>query len=118
MGRTSLPSLSPSMNPGDILEGRGVLLQQGRLVAGVDYHLTIPRQTHFIVVPPAGIRPDYEAHLGGFILVNPADADQVSLTEYTLELADKTKKTILVERRYKEMRHKGEPRVSFWVKVS
>jgi hypothetical protein len=106
------------MNPGDILEGRGALLQHGRLVARVDYHLTIPRQIHFIVVPPAGIRPDYEAHLGGFILVSPADADQVALTEYTLELADKTKKTIWVERRYKEMKHKGEACVSFWVKVS
>jgi hypothetical protein len=105
------------MNPGDTLEGRGVLLQQGRLVAGVDYHLTIPRQTHFIIVPSGGVRPDYEAHLGGFILLAPADADRVSLAEYTLELADKTKKIVRVERRYKKMKHKGQERVSFWVKV-
>ena len=105
------------MNPGDTLEGRGVLLQHGRLVADVDYHLTIPRQIHFIIVPTGGFHPDYEAHLGGFILLTPADADKISLTEYTLELADKTKKTIRVDRRYKETKHKGEARVSFWVKV-
>jgi hypothetical protein len=56
-----------SMNPGDSLEGRGVLLQHGRLIADVDYHLTIPRQTHFILVPTGGFRPDYEAHLAGVI---------------------------------------------------
>jgi hypothetical protein len=105
------------MNPGDTLEGRGLLLQHGRLVAGVDYHLTIPRQTHFIIVPPGGLQPDYEAYLGGFILLAPADADKISLAEYTLELADKTKKTLRVERRYKQTEHKGETRISFWVKV-
>ena len=105
------------MKPGDTLEGRGVLLQHGRLIADVDYHLTIPRQTHFIIVPTGSFRPDYEAHLAGFILLTPADADKISLTEYTLELADKTKKIIRVERRYKETKHKGEIRVSFWVKV-
>jgi hypothetical protein len=105
------------MNPGDTLEGRGMLLQQGRLVAGVDYLLTIPHQTHFIIVPPEGMRPDYEAHLGGFILLAPADADKVSLAEYILELADKTKKNIQVERRYKKIKHKGQERISFWVKV-
>ena len=105
------------MNPGDTLEGCGVLLQQGRLIADVDYHLTIPRQIHFIVIPTGSFRPDYEAHLGGFILLTPADADKISLTEYNLELADKTKKTIRVESRYKETKHKGEARVSFWVKV-
>lgn len=94
-----------------------MLLQQGRLVAGVDYHLTIPRQTHFIIVPSEGIRPDYEAHLGGFILLAPADADKISLADYTLELADKSKKNIHVERRYKKIKHKGEVRISFWVKV-
>lgn len=105
------------MNPGDTLEGRGVLLQQGRLVAGVDYHLTIPRQTHFIIVPAEGVRPDYQAHLAGFILLAPADADKISLADYTLELADKSKKNIRVERRYKQIKRKGEVRISFWVKV-
>jgi hypothetical protein len=105
------------MNPGDTLEGRGALLQQGRLVAGVDYHLTIPRPPHFIIVPPDGLRPDYETHLAGFILLTPSDAAKISLAEYTLELADKTKKSILIERRYKKIKHKGEERISFWVKV-
>jgi hypothetical protein len=105
------------MNPGDTLEGRGVLLQQGRLVAGVDYHLTIPRPAHFFIVPPGGLRADYEAHLAGFILLTPADVAKISLAEYTLELADKTKKSIRIERRYKKIKHKGEERISFWVKV-
>ncbi len=106
------------MNPGDTLTGRGLLLQHGRLVADVDYHLTIPRQTHFIIVPSGGFADDYEAHLSGFILLTPADAAKITLTEYTLELADKTKKIIRVERRYKEINHHGEERVSFWVKVT
>lgn len=105
------------MNPGDTMTGRGLLLQQGRLVVSVDYHLTIPHQTHFIIVPPGGFADDYEAHLGGFILLTPADAAKISLVEYTLELADKTKKNIRVERHYKEINHHGEKRVSFWVKV-
>jgi hypothetical protein len=105
------------MNPGDTLEGRGVLLQQGHLVARVDYHLTIPRQTHFIIVPAEGVRPDYEAHQGGFILLAPTDADKIFLADYTLELADKSKKNIRIERRYKKIKHKGEIRISFWVKV-
>jgi hypothetical protein len=74
------------MNPGDTLEGHGALLQQGRLVAGVAYHLTVPGQT-------------------------------ISLAEYTLELADKSKRTIRIERRYKKMKHKGQERISFWVKI-
>lgn len=105
------------MNPGDILEGSGVLLQQGRLIARVDYHLTIPRETHFVINPTGSFRLDYEDHLGGFVLLAPDDAEKISLTEYTLELTNKNKKTIRVERRYKEIRHKGEERVSFWVKV-
>ncbi len=105
------------MNPGDTLEGRGLLLQHGRLIASVDYHLTIPRQIYFVINPIGSFHPDYEAYLGGFILLTPADAEKISLIEYTLELADKTKKTIRVERRYKNMKHKGEERVSFWVKV-
>jgi hypothetical protein len=105
------------MNPGDTLEGRGALLQQGRLVAGVDYHLTIPRPAHFMIVPPGSLRPDYETYLAGFILLTPADVAKISLAEYTLELADKTKKSIRIERRYKKIKHKGEERISFWVKV-
>jgi hypothetical protein len=44
-------------------------------------------------------------------------AAEISLTQYTLELADKTRKTIQVERRYKKMKYRGEERISFWVKV-
>ena len=105
------------INPGDVLEGQGLLLQRGRLIAKVDYHLTIPGQTHFFINPTGKIRPDYEAHAGGFILLAPEDAEKFSLTDYTLELANKSKKTIRVERRYKKIKHKNQSRVSFWVKV-
>ncbi|GAB4414713.1 MAG: hypothetical protein Fur0044_09570 [Anaerolineae bacterium] len=105
------------MNPGDTLAGHGLLLQQGRLIANVDYHLAIPRQTHFVIVPSDGLSGDYGAYLGGFILLTPADAAKIALAEYTLELADKTKKLIRIERRYKEINHRGEKRVSFWVKA-
>ncbi len=105
------------MNPGDILEGRGLLLQHGRLIAHIDYHLTIPTQTHFVINPTGSFSLDYEDYLAGFILLASDDAEKISLTEYTLELADKSKKNILVERRYKDIEHKGEARVSFWVKV-
>ncbi len=106
------------MNPGDVLEGRGLLLQHGRLIAGVDYHLTIPHQTHFIINPTGGLQFDYDDHLGGFILLAPDDAEKVSVsTEYTLELASKSKKTVRIERRYKKIKRQGKARISFWVKV-
>lgn len=105
------------MNPGDSLEGHGQLLRHGQLIAQVEYHLTIPREIYFAVNPTGGFNPDYEAHLGGFILLNPADAAKISLIDYTLELADKSKKAIHVERRYKEVKYQGHVRVSFWVKV-
>jgi hypothetical protein len=105
------------MNPGDTFEGRGLLLEHGRLIAAVEYHLTIPHETHFVINPTGSFDFDYEDHLGGFILLRPDDAEKISLTEYTLELVNKSKKSIRVERRYKEIKHKGQPRVSFWVKV-
>ena len=104
-------------NPGDVLEGQGNLLQQGRRVANVDYHLTIPNLTHFLINPTGKIQSDYTEHAGGFILLTPEDAENISLTEYTLELSDKSKHTIHIERRYKRIKHKGETRISFWVKV-
>jgi len=109
--------LAESMNPGDVLEGRGCLLHQGRLVAPVDYHLTIPRETHFVINPTGSFSLDYDQHLGGFILLSLNEADNISLADYTLELADKSKKTIRVERRYKKIRFNGQLRISFWVKV-
>lgn len=104
-------------NPGDVLEGSGALLEHGRLIANVEYHLTVPTRTHFLVNPTGKLRNDYADHVGGFILLAPADARQIELTAYTLELADKSKKTIRVERRYKQLKFKGKPRVSFWIKV-
>ena len=106
---------TPLINPGDVLQGHGALLRRGRLIAAVDYHLTIPSQTHFLINPTGKLRLDYEDHAGGFILLKPDDAETLSLTDYTLELANKSKKNITVERRYKEITHKGQPRVSFWV---
>ncbi len=106
------------MNPGDTLEGHGLLLQHGRRIADIDYHLTVPTQTHFVINPTGNLRFDYDDYLGGFILLTPGDAEKISLAdEYTLELAGKTRKNIRVERRYKEVQHKGEKRVSFWVKA-
>lgn len=104
------------MNPGDTLEGSGLLLQHGRLVARVDYHLAIPRATHF-ALNPRSLHLDYESHLSGFILLSPAAAADLDLAVYTLELADKSKRAIRIERRYKKIKHKGEPRISFWVTV-
>jgi len=109
--------VSSLANPGDTLEGRGTLLQQGRFIASVDYHLTIPSQTHFIINPTGNFRSDYESHAGGFILLDPKDADKIELAEYTLELFNKTQKNIRVERRYKQIKRKGQTRISFWVKV-
>ena len=105
------------MNPGDVLEGRGRLLQHGRLVADLDYHLTIPRDLYFVINPTGSLHLDYEDYLGGFILVRPDEAEKILLTDYVLELADKSKKSIRVERRYKKTRHSGKDRISFWVRV-
>lgn len=94
-----------------------MLLQHGRLIAEVDYHLAVPTEVHFIINPASILHPNYDLYLSGFILLTPAEAEKISLAEYTLELADKTKKTIRVERRYKQMKHKGADFISFWVKV-
>jgi hypothetical protein len=105
------------MNPGDTLEGRGTLLQHGRFIAEVDYYLMIPTQSHFLMNPSGKLRFDYEAHLGGFVLIAPADEAKISLAEYTLELASKHKKAVQIERRYKEIDHHGQARISYWVRV-
>lgn len=105
------------MNPGDTWQGQGVLLQQGRRIATVDYHLTIPTQTHFTINPTGRLRFNYEDYLGGFILLTPKDAETLELADYTLELADKSKKQIRVAHRYKRITHKGQERVSFWVQL-
>lgn len=104
-------------NPGDTINGQGVLLQHGRLIAKVDYHLSIPTQTHFFINPTGKIQSDYSDYAAGFILLSPEDAAKMSLADYTLELSDKTKQNIRVERQYKKIKHNGFPRISFWVKV-
>ncbi len=104
--------------PGDILEGSGFLLQHGRLIASVDYHLAIPTQMHFLVNPTGGFGVDYADHVAGFILLSPGDAASIEPAVYTLELADKRKLSVQIERRYKQIKFKGEPRVSFWIKVA
>lgn len=105
------------MKPGDVLEGRGLLRQQGRLVAQVHYHLTIPRDLHFLLNPTGRLHLDYEDYLGGFILAAPGDGEKIALEEYTLELSDRRKRTIQVERRYKKRNFQGQQQISFWVKV-
>ncbi len=92
-------------------------MEHGRRIAYVDYHLAIPRQTHFIINPTGKLHHNYEDYLGGFILVQLPDVDKISLAQYTLELADKSKKAVQIERRYKKVKHQGQPRVSFWVRV-
>ena len=104
-------------NPGDVLEGQGQLLHHGQLVARIDYLLTIPTQIHFLINPTGKLNTNYEDYAGGFILLRPEDADTLALDKYTLELADKRKTTVRVERRYAEVKHKAGPRISFWVKV-
>lgn len=104
-------------NPGDVLEGRGALLQHGRLIAKVDYHLALPTQTHFFINPTGKLQTDYKDHAAGFILLTPDDAAKVALADYTLEFADKTKLNIKVERQYKQIKHNGLPHISFWVNV-
>ncbi|MEM7346168.1 MAG: hypothetical protein AAF485_18160 [Chloroflexota bacterium] len=107
------------MNPGESLEGQGQLLQHGRLIAWVDYHLTMPTDTHFTINPTGNFNLDYDKHLGGFVLLKPDDADKITVSEtYTLELVNKHRRTIVIERRYKKIKHQGEPRISFWVKVT
>ena len=104
-------------NPGDSLDGAGLLLQQGRIVADVYYHLSVPTQTHFLVNPLGGLKNDYANYAGGFVLVPSTDAIKVTLGEYVLELADKSKRIIRVERRYKTLQHQGRNCLSFWVAV-
>ncbi|MFQ5613562.1 MAG: hypothetical protein ACE5H9_15670 [Anaerolineae bacterium] len=96
------------------LEGQGALLQHGRLVARVDYHLSLPTQTHFVTSANPTLHPD--EHLAGFILL-PKNQGNLPLQAYTLELTDKQRLPIVVERRYKTMKHRGQTRVSFWVKL-
>jgi hypothetical protein len=109
---------SPLQKPGDSVEGTGHLLQHGRFVARVDYHLAVPNQTHFFVNPTGKVQTDYSNYIAGFILLAPEDARQLNPETYTLELADKTKLPVQIERRYRETNRNGQPRISFYVKIA
>jgi hypothetical protein len=111
----SMPALLE--NPGDTFEGQGLLLQHGRSIAPVAYHLAIPGQLHFAVNPPTGVKVNYAAYVSGFVLVPQAIAAAIELAHYTLELADKSRMQIIVTRRYKAVDYQGKPHVSFWVSV-
>ena len=103
--------------PGDVLEGRGQLLLHGRFIAPVDYYLTIPNQTHFFINPTGDLSLSYDKYRGGFILLTPDDTQNLEMNQYTLQLANNSKITIKIERKYTKVKHKGELRISFWVKV-
>lgn len=106
------------MNPGETLKGQGQLLQHGRLIAEIDYHLTIPSSTHFVINPIGKLNFNFDDYLAGFVLVNPAEAGQLKAgAEYTLELQNKAKLPIRVDRRYKQVEHQGQARISFWITV-
>jgi TPP-dependent indolepyruvate ferredoxin oxidoreductase alpha subunit len=107
------------MNPGDTLKGQGQLLQHGRLIVVADYHLTIPSSTHFAINPIGKLKFNVDDHMAGFILIEPRAAEEISsATDYTLELSDKAKLPIRIERRYKQVKHQGQARISFWVTVT
>jgi len=106
------------MNPGDTLKGQGQLLQHGQLIVTIDYHLTIPSSTHFVINPTGKLNFNFDDYLAGFVLVEPDAADKIEPgTEYTLELHNKAKLPVQIDRRYKQIEHQGQPRISFWVTV-
>lgn len=107
--------MTPLGDPGDFLEGIGILLQQGRIITQVEYYLAVPTLTHFLVNRPGELFTDYADYAGGFILVRPEDADKLELVDYTLELAEKKRISITVVRPYKKLERAGELRVSFWI---
>ncbi len=103
---------------GDTLEGHGALLQHGRLIAEVDYHITLPTDLYFLMNPTGRLRSNQDEHLAGFILISPEDEDKIDLAEYTLELVNKHRKNIRIQRRYKRIKHKGIARISYWVQIA
>ncbi len=102
---------------GDVLEGRGLLLQQGQPIATVDYHLTIPEDSHLMTTLARLFHFNHQKEISGFILLPLKEAETITLTDYTLQLANDGMKTIRIERRYKKINHRGEERISFWVKA-
>ncbi|RME97840.1 MAG: hypothetical protein D6768_18745 [Chloroflexi bacterium] len=89
------------------------------MIAPVEYHLSIPTQTHFLVNPSGNFKADYREYAAGFILILPENAKNVTLGgTYTLQFADKRKKEIRIERKYKNTKHRGKTYHSFWVKIT
>ncbi|MDM8530040.1 hypothetical protein QUF63_02635 [Anaerolineales bacterium HSG25] len=105
------------MRPGDFVEGRGMLWLDDNPVAGVEYHLAMPQESHFWLNPLAHLHFETDEHVGGFILVRPQDCARITMTEYTLQLSDQSKRLIQVERRYKEMRQEYQTKIAFWVRI-
>ena len=103
--------------PGDFLEGTGILLQHGRAITQVDYHLAVPTLTHFLVSRPGELFTDYADYAGGFILVRPEDAGKLDMVDYTLELAEKNRISVTLVRPYKKIERAGESWVSFWIQA-
>jgi hypothetical protein len=66
---------------------------------------------------PTGRQTRWVLSTNGFILLTPQDAENLSLADYTLELAGRSLEHIRIERRYKEIEHKGQARLSFWVRL-
>jgi hypothetical protein len=79
--------------------------------------LSIPTQTHFLVNSPGSLSADYADFAGGFVLLPVSEAATLALGEYTLELNDKSRRQVKVERRYKKVKQQGRAYVSFWVTV-
>ena len=102
-------------DPGDFLEGTGILLQHGRIITEVEYYLAVPTLTHFLVNRPGELFTDYADYAGGFILVRPEDAGTLDEGDYTLELAEKNRISVRVVRPYKKFERSGEFWVSFWI---
>jgi len=105
------------MNPGDFIEGRGLLWLDDNPVIAVDYHLTVPQESHFFLNPLAHLRFDADEHVGGFILIRSQDSDRIALIQYILQLSDQSKRLIQVERQYKEMKQGSQTKMAFWVKI-
>jgi hypothetical protein len=101
--------------PGDFLEGTGILLRHGRIITRVDYHLAVPTLTHFLVNRPGELFTDYGDDVGGFILVRPKDAEKLEMADYTLELAEKNRISVTLVRPYKQIERAGESWMSFWI---
>ncbi|GAB4460698.1 MAG: hypothetical protein Kow0031_40130 [Anaerolineae bacterium] len=108
---------NPLSTPGDAVEGAGYLLQRGRVIAGVYYHLSVPTQTHFLVNQPGSPVGPYSDFVSGFVLVPIDQTPPLSPGEYSLELSDKSRRLIKIERRYRQVKHRGRECVSYWVSV-